>query len=74
MTRIGTLSSRVAAPSLAVALVVLLAGCKVFETNAPPPEFSVPEAFDEAPKSAVLRLHKTLRIGGRSGVIRRWIA
>ncbi len=53
MTRIGTLSSRVTAPSLAVALVVLLAGCKVFETNAPPPEFSVPEAFDEAPACGV---------------------
>ncbi|MGO9772217.1 MAG: TolC family protein [Roseiarcus sp.] len=53
MTRIGTLSSRVTAPSLAVALVVLLAGCKVFETNAPSPEFSVPEAFDEAPACGV---------------------
>ena len=53
MTIIGALLSRVATPPLAVTLAVLLAGCKVFETNAPPPEFSVPEAFDEAPACGV---------------------
>ena len=49
MTQTGTPLSRVAPLSLAVPLAALLAGCKVFETAAPPPQFSVPDAFDEAP-------------------------
>jgi NodT family efflux transporter outer membrane factor (OMF) lipoprotein len=39
----------VRAPVAAIAFAILLAGCKVFETTAPAPQVSTPEAFDEVP-------------------------
>ena len=49
MTAAAALLSRMAAPVAAFAFAILLAGCKVFETEAPPPRFSPPAAFDAAP-------------------------
>ncbi len=49
MTRSVAVFSRLAAPVVAIALTMLVAGCKVFETTAPPPQVSAPETFDQAP-------------------------
>lgn len=51
MTTIGALLARIATPAAPIAFAILVAGCKVFETTTPSPQFSVPDVFDEAPRT-----------------------